>query len=308
LTLSQEQIEKIRKEALRLGFASCGFTPLREFSEEKELLQQWINNGYHGEMSFMEHYLDKRTNPTLLQEGFRSAIVVLMNYSPKQLPDKGKIPKVSKYALGQDYHHVMKDRLCRLRDFINDEIRPIEGRCFVDSAPIYETQLAVDAGLGWKGKNTLLINKYFGSYVFIGELLSNIELKIDSTIATDHCGNCTLCVDACPTGALKPHFLNAQKCISYLTIERKSMKQPEYNTSPWIYGCDICQDVCPWNRKIAPTAVDAFLPKPFLLSANIQEWENLSEPAFKSIFNDSPLLRTGFERIKRNLKAVRDRL
>jgi len=307
LTLSQEQIETIRKESLRLGFAACGFTPLREFTEEKKLLRQWLEEGHHGEMSFMTRHLDKRMNPALLQEGFRSAIVVLMNYFPKNLPPGGKIPKVSKYALGQDYHQVMKARLCRLRVFINNEIGPIQGRCFVDSAPVYETALAVDAGLGWKGKNTLLINKDYGSYVFIGEILSNIELKNDSTIAADHCGNCTRCVEACPTGALKPHFLDAQKCISYLTIERKSMTQPEYDTSPWLYGCDICQDVCPWNQKIQPTTIDAFSPKPFLLSANISEWENLSEPAFKSIFDDSPLLRTGFKRIKRNLKVVKDR-
>ncbi len=307
MILSAKQIEKIQKEAYRLGFVACGFTSLRKFDKEKTRFDKWLQSGFHGEMTFLERNAEKRFNPSLLGESFRSAIVVLMNYYPKEKTEAGKIPKVSKYAMGKDYHTVVKEKLCGLQQFINDEISPISGRCFVDSAPIYETRLAVDAGLGWKGKNTLLINKKYGSFVFIGEILSDLEVSENPTVEPNHCGSCTRCIDACPTGALQPDFLDATKCISYLTIEKKSYEKPDkLKTQPWVYGCDICQDVCPWNQKPEPTTIAEFSPKQFLLSAGISEWVKLNEPEFKNLFSDSPLLRTGFKRMQRNLKWIKN--
>ena len=304
MIISAEQIEKIQEKAHQLGFVACGLTPLHPFVKEKTQFLKWLQNRHHGEMEFLERNIEKRFNPSSLDKNFRSAIVVLINYYSKENPVKNQIPKVSKYALGKDYHTVVKDRLCVLQQFINNEIAPMTGRCFVDSAPVYETQLAIDAGLGWKGKNTLLINKQYGSFVFIGEILSDLEVPENTTVEPNHCGNCTRCIDACPTGALQPDFLDATKCISYLTIERKSLQPSKYKTSPWIYGCDICQDVCPWNSNTQPTKIEEFSPKPFLLSAGIPEWEKLSAAEFDKIFADSPILRTGFKRMKRNLNEI----
>ncbi len=304
MILSAKQIEKIQKKAYQLGFVACGITPLRHFKKEKSLFDKWLQNGHNGEMAFLERNTKKRFNPSLLDKEFRSAIVVLINYFPKEKPAENQIPKVSKYAMGEDYHTVVKEKLCVLRQFINDSVTSISGRCFVDSAPIYETQLAIDAGLGWKGKNTLLLNKEYGSFVFIGEILSDLEVPENTTIETNHCGDCTRCIDACPTNALKSGFLDASKCISYLTIERKSLQPPKYKTTPWLYGCDICQDVCPWNQKPKSTDIQEFLPKPFLLSAGIPEWQKLSVTEFNKKFADSPILRTGLERIKRNLNEI----
>ncbi len=307
MTLSAEQIKKIQEKAHQLGFVACGFTPLHSFAEEKTQFLKWLQNGHHGEMAFLERNIEKRFNPALLQEGFKSAIVVLMNYFPEKNQPENLIPKISKYAMGQDYHTVMKNKLCLLREFIDIEIGRISARCFVDSAPVYEKKLAIDTGLGWEGKNTLLINKQYGSFVFIGEILSNLEVPENDAIEPNHCGTCTRCIDACPTGALQPDFLDATKCISYLTIEKKSADKPEnLKTSPWIYGCDICQNVCPWNSNIQATKIEEFSPKPFLLSAGIPEWERLNVSEFENLFSDSPFLRTGFERMKRNLGWIKN--
>ncbi len=307
MTFSAEQIQKIREKAEQLGFVACGFTSLHTFAEEKEQFLQWLKKGYQGEMSFLERNIEKRFYPASLQAGFKSAIVVLMNYFPKNRQQGNQVPKISKYALGQNYHKVMKHRLYLLQKFINIEISKTSVRCFVDSAPVYEKKLAIDAGLGWEGKNTLLINKQYGSFVFIGELLTDIELHRDERVITSHCGTCTRCIDACPTNALQPYHMDASRCISYLTIEKKSDNKPDnIQTSPWIYGCDVCQDVCPWNQKLQPTDIEEFLPKPFLLSAGIQEWEKLTVTEFEKIFTDSSILRTGLERIKRNLEWIKN--
>lgn len=303
MILTNQQIKAITDKSKTLGFAACGFTPLHHFEQAKQQYLMWLKNNYHGEMTFLEKNIEKRFNPALLQKGFKSAIVVLLNYY--QQTNKKQIPQISKYALGKDYHLVMKEKLCALREFIHKEIVPISGRCFVDSAPIYEKKLATDAGLGWIGKHTLLINKQYGSFVFIGELLSDLELPKNTKVEPNHCGDCSLCIDACPTNALQPFFLDASKCISYLTIEKKSTDDTEnIKISPWIYGCDICQNVCPWNQKLDPTKIDAFAIKPFLLSAGISEWENLTPQEFKNIFSDSSLFRTGFNQIKQNLQQV----
>jgi len=301
LKLSVSQVEMITTKALDLGFSACGFIALRSFEKEKNRFLKWLSDKNNGDMAFLEQNIEKRFNPKLLGDGFRSAIVVLMTYNQKT--PENKTTRISKYALGKDYHLVMKEKLFELEQYISVKITPMKARCFVDSAPVYESQLAVDAGLGWKGKNTLVINQEFGSFLFIGELLSNMEFPDNNKrIVANHCGTCTRCIDACPTQALKPFQLDAKKCISYLTIERKSLSAPEFDTTPWIYGCDICQDVCPWNQNRPTTKEKEFMPNAFLLSATINDWEILTEDDFKTFFKDSPILRTGYKRMMRNIR------
>ncbi len=304
MKLSVAQVEEIKEKAIALGFSECGFTMLRPFEQEKERFLKWLSGKNNGDMAFLEQNIEKRFDTQLLDENFRSAIVVLMNYNQVTLQNSDAL-RISKYAYGKDYHVVLKEKLNELVQYISESIYQIKARCFVDSAPVYESQLAVDAGLGWKGKNTLVINQKLGSFVFIGEILSDLEFpEIKNEVILNHCGNCTKCIDACPIQALEPFQLDATKCISYLTIERKSLTKPDYNTSPWIYGCDICQDVCPWNQEKPKTTEQEFTPNPFLLSATIDDWKNISEAEFKEIFKDSPILRTGYKRMLRNIDQL----
>lgn len=303
LTLSH--VKKIKEKAISLGFADCGFTKLRPFDNEKRQFLKWISANKNGDMTFLEKNIEKRFDPQLLDNNFKSAIVVLLNYH-QEISNNNSSLRISKYALGKDYHIVLKEKLSALEQYISENISPLKARSFVDSAPIYESQLAVYSGLGWKGKNTLVINQKLGSFFFIGELLSDLEFpNMPIKPVSNHCGTCTRCLDACPTKALNPYQIDATKCISYLTIERKSLSAPQHNTSSWIYGCDICQEVCPWNQKKSKILEKEFFPNPFLLSATLNDWENLSESEFKTIFKTSPILRTGYKRMLRNVHHVR---
>jgi epoxyqueuosine reductase len=306
--LKKEHTNKIKQKAHELGFSAIGISKADFLEKESKQFEEWLDNGFHGEMHYMENHFEKRVDPRKLVEGAKSVISVLYNYFPKEHQPKNTY-QVSKYAYGRDYHYVVKDKLFQLLDFINIEIGEVSGRAFVDSAPVMDKVWAAKSGLGWIGKNTNLISKEFGSFVFIGELIIDLELEYDAPVK-DYCGNCTQCIDACPTGALKPYQLDGRKCISYLTIEKKGEIPPEFEGkwSDWIFGCDICQDVCPWNSKL-------FLPegtsKPhsetqFKISEELKklekgEWENLDRPTFKKIFKKSAVERTKFEGLKRNL-------
>jgi len=298
--------EKIKHKAIELGFTAIGISKTDFLEKESILLREWLNEGCHGEMTYMENHFDKRTDPRKLVEGSNSVISVLYNYyNPNQQPEKTY--RISKYAYGQDYHFVVKEKLNRLFDFIKTLESNITGRIFVDSAPVMEKAWAAKSGLGWIGKNTNLISKEYGSFHFIGEIILDLELEYDSAVK-DLCGSCTKCMDACPTKALTPYKLDARKCISYLTIEKKGEIPEEYKNhwNDWIFGCDICQDVCPWNSKVKPHNDKNFLPKPAISTFLKSDWEKLPEVDFKKIFKDSPLERTKFEGIKRNIEFLKN--
>ncbi len=298
--------KRIKEYAADTGFSACGITPAIELDDSiKKKYLEWIDAGYQGEMQYLANNIDKRINPSVLVEGAKSIIVVLLNYYPSE-KQPSHLPQVAKCAYGRDYHKVMKKKMKRLFERIKEEFPQLEGRYFSDSAPVLERVWAVRAGLGWIGKNNLLINKKLGSYFFIGELIINAEFdEYDMFYGTSHCGNCTRCIDACPTGALSPYELNAEMCISYDTIELKdSAKSKLTSTHGWIFGCDICQDACPWNGKLIPTTEEDFSIKPFLLSASKEEWQSLTEEEFEEIFYNSQLKRAGLKKIKENLKKI----
>jgi epoxyqueuosine reductase len=305
----QEKTHAIKQYALEtLGFSACGIAKVMPIEAHKEKFTTFLQKGYHGEMTYLENNFEKRFNPQLLVDDSKSVIVVLLNYYPQQRQPKD-VPQIAKYAYGKDYHKVVKKKLKRLFTFIQKEIdASVQGRFFSDSAPVLERYWAQEAGLGWIGKNGLLINQSLGSYFFIGELLINLELDYHSAIQPNHCGTCTKCIDACPTKALvAPYQLIAKDCIAYHTIEKKTNESTETITSShgWIFGCDICQDVCPWNHNPIPTNEPAFLPNSFILSATYDDWENLSESQFETYFAGSPLRRAGYKKIKENLKATK---
>ncbi|QGY43564.1 tRNA epoxyqueuosine(34) reductase QueG [Maribellus comscasis] len=298
----------IKSKAKDLGFLECAILPVQELADEKEHFQKWLNKEMHGKMAYMARNLEKRLNPELLYENAKTIIVVLQNYYPKATQKDETAPVLSKYAYGTDYHFVMKDKLETLLSFIQNEIAPCNGRPFVDSAPVLERAWAKRAGLGWVGKNSNLISVTHGSFFFIGELMLDIELPYDeSKLVRDHCGNCTRCVDACPTKAIVSNqVVDARKCISYQTIELRGdldekLKGQFKNR---IFGCDICQDVCPWNLKSKPHDEPNFLPKSKLLELTRDEWHNIDKPLFKDIFKNSAVKRTGFKGLKRNLRFI----
>jgi len=293
----------IKQKALELGFSACGIAHARKLDEEEQRLKNYLENNYHGQMGYMANHFDKRLDPTLLVPGAKSVVVVLLNYFPSQVQSEG-VPTISKYAYGKDYHMVIKEKLQQLFDFINREIAPVEGRIFTDSAPVIERAWAVQAGLGWIGKNGLLLNKEYGSFFFIGELIIDLELDYGQPFEKEYCGNCKQCLSACPTNALvKPYTLDARRCISYLTIELKD-EIPE-GFKPKImnraYGCDICQDVCPWNRHPTPHAIHEFQPHPYFLKMTKEDWQNLSKEQFEQLFANSAIKRTGYEKLKRTI-------
>lgn len=302
--------ELIKKKALELGFLACGISKADFLANEKEALEDWLTERRHGEMAYMERNLDKRLDPRLLVENGKSVISVLLNYFPKETQHDNSAPIISKYAYGTDYHLVMKDKLFALLKFIQTEISTCNGRAFVDSAPVLDRAWAVKAGLGWIGKNTNLISVEHGSFFFIGELIIDLELETDDKVVRNHCGNCTRCIDACPTSALvEPFVLDARKCISYQTIEKKgaldeSLKGRFENR---VFGCDICQDVCPWNLKSAFHLILEFEPNPELLSMTKTDWEQIGNSRFDELFKNSAVKRTGFEGLKRNLKFISER-
>lgn len=296
--------QKIKNYAHKLGFMHCGIAKADFLDEEARHLEAWLKEGKHGEMRYMENYFDKRTDPRLLVDGAKSVISLSYNYFTEELQEDSSAPKISKYAYGQDYHHVIKAKLRELHDFINDEIGEIMARGFVDSAPVIDKAWAKRAGIGWIGKHTNLINKDTGSFFFLAELIVDIELDYDNEFKTDHCGTCTRCIDACPTDAIeKPYVVNGSKCISYFTIELKD-DLPEDMTGKfedWMFGCDICQDVCPWNRFSKTHNEPLFQPHPDLLSMTKNEWKDLSKETFNEVFRKSAVKRTKYAGLKRNI-------
>ncbi|GMN12008.1 tRNA epoxyqueuosine(34) reductase QueG [Croceitalea sp. MTPC9] len=302
----QKNTELIKTEAKRLGFLSCGISKAEFLEEEAPRLEKWLNKNMHGEMGYMENHFDKRLNPTKLVEGSKSVISLLLNYYPseKQNPESYKI---SKYAYGTDYHFVIKDKLKSLLYFIQEEIGEINGRAFVDSAPVLDKTWAAKSGLGWIGKHSNLLTQQVGSFYFIAELIVDLELEYDSPV-TDHCGTCTACIDACPTEAIvEPYVVDGSKCISYFTIELKNEIPTEFKGKfdDWAFGCDVCQDVCPWNRFSKPHQEPLFNPHPELVSMTKKDWEEITEDVFKKVFKKSAVKRTKFQGLKRNIDFLK---
>ena len=297
--------ELIKAEASRLGFISCGISKAEFLEEEAPRLEKWLKDGMQGEMSYMENHFDKRLDPTLLVPGARSVISLLYNYYPSET-QRSDTYKISKYAYGKDYHFVIKDKLKSLYNFILEEIGEVEGRVFVDSAPVMDKVWAARSGIGWIGKHSNLLTQQLGSFYFVAELILDLELAYDHPV-TDHCGDCTACIDACPTQAIvKPYVVDGSKCISYFTIELKNEIPTAHlgKFDDWIFGCDVCQDVCPWNRFSKPHAEPLFNPRPEILNMEKSEWEEITADVFQDIFRKSAVKRTKFEGLKRNIKYV----
>jgi epoxyqueuosine reductase len=297
--------EMIKAEAKRLGFLSCGISKAEFLEEEAPRLENFLQNNMQGEMRWLENHFDKRLDPTKLVEGSKSVISLLLNYYPQEF-QKENTYKISKYAYGQDYHFVIKDKLKQLLHFMQDEIGQIEGRAFVDSAPVLDKAWAAKSGLGWIGKHSNLLSKQTGSFYFIAELIVDLELDYDTPV-TDHCGSCTACIDACPTDAIvEPYKVDGSKCISYFTIELKDELPNSYRDKfdDWMFGCDVCQDVCPWNRFSKPHNEPLFNPHPQLLENEKKDWEEITKDTFNEIFRKSAVKRTKFEGLKRNMKFL----
>ncbi len=296
----------IKEEAQRLGFSFCGVSKAGFLEDEAQQLERWLKQGMHGQMGYMENHFDKRLDPTKLVEGAKSVVSFLYNYFTPQHQQHADAPKISKYAYNTDYHFVVKDKLKQLLQFINDTIGEVHGRAFVDSAPVMERAWAKKSGLGWTGKHTLLINKQRGSFYFLGELIIDLELEPDAPIK-DYCGTCTACIDACPTDAITPYWVDGSKCISYLTIELKDEIPAEFKgkMDNWAFGCDICQQVCPWNRFNQPHNEPEFEPHPDLMTMDARQWQEITEDVFKQLFKNSPVKRTGYKGLKRNLDFLK---
>ncbi len=296
----------IKTEAKRLGFLSCGISKAGFLEEEAPRLENWLNQNRHGEMKYMENHFDKRLNPTLLVDDAKSVISLLLNYYPSETQNNDSY-KISKYAYGQDYHFVIKEKLNELLHTIQTEIGEVSGRAFVDSAPVLDKAWAAKSGLGWIGKNSNLLTQQVGSFYFIAELIVDLDLEYDYA-STDHCGTCTACIDACPTAAIvAPYVVDGSKCISYFTIELKENIPLEMKNKmdDWIFGCDICQDVCPWNRFSKSHNEPLFNPNPIILSMTKKDWEEITADTFKKVFKNSAVKRTKFEGLKRNVKFLR---
>ena len=297
----------IKTKARELGFLDCGISRAQFLADEKERLQNWLNNEMNGEMQYMANHFEKRLDPRLLVENARSVISVLLNYYPSEKQADPQAPILSKYAYGTDYHFVMKEKLGELLNYIRSEIAQCEGRIFVDSAPVLDRAWAARAGLGWIGKNTNLLSTDHGSFFFIGELIIDLELPANDKVVRDHCGNCTRCIDACPTSAIvAPYILDARKCISYQTIENRGAIDPALKGKfeNRVFGCDICQDVCPWNLKSEAHHEPAFLPDTKLMNLKKEEWNEMDKPRFNELFSNSAVKRTRFEGLKRNLSFL----
>ncbi|MBX2827748.1 MAG: tRNA epoxyqueuosine(34) reductase QueG [Flavobacteriaceae bacterium] len=302
----KQRTDFIKSEAKRLGFLSCGVSKAGFLEEEAPRLEQWLKDGMHGEMRYMENHFDKRLDPTLLVEGSKSVISLLLNYYPSQLQEEGAY-KISKYAYGTDYHFVIKEKLKELLHSIQTEIGDVHGRAFVDSAPVLDKAWAAKSGLGWMGKHTNLLSKQVGSFYFIAELIVDLDLEYDTPV-TDHCGSCTACIDACPTQAIvEPYVVDGSKCISYFTIELKDEIPNDFSGmfDDWMFGCDVCQDVCPWNRFSKSHKEPLFDPNPKLLSMSRGEWEEITEEVFQEIFRKSAVKRTKFTGLKRNINFLK---
>ena len=296
--------ERLKQIAYALGADFCGISRAEFMEPEAQKLETWLKGGYHGKMHFMERYFDIRTDPRKLMPGAKSVISLIFNYFT---PEPVKFPKISRYARGEDYHVVLKNKLNHILETWRLELGHFEGRICIDSAPVMEKAWAQRGGLGWIGKNTHTIRKGNGSYFFITEIITDLEPEADSS-AEDLCGTCSACVEACPTGALdNAYILDSRKCISYLTIELKEQIPAEFGSKMegWMFGCDICQEVCPWNRFKKPTAITEFKPTEAILNMDLKDWLNITEPTFKQLFKKSAMQRAKYSGIMKNLQIIR---
>ena len=301
-----EHTRLIKEKAKELGFFFTGISKADFLEEEAGQLEAWLKAGNHGEMSYMENHFDKRLDPRVLVDGAKSVVSLLLNYFPNEHEQTEGAPKISKYAYGEDYHFIIKDKLKSLLQFIQDEIGEVGGRVFVDSAPVMDKAWAKRSGLGWMGKNANIIHPKHGSFFFIAELIIDLELEEDGPIK-DYCGTCTKCIEACPTDAIvEPYKIDGSKCISYLTIELKNQIPEEFKgkMDNWMFGCDVCQDVCPWNRFSKPHNQAEFNPHDQLLKMNKSDWEDISEELFREVFRKSAVKRTKYAGLKRNIKFI----
>ena len=297
----------IKSESKRLGFDYCGISKADFLEEEAPRLENWLNKNMHGQMSYMQNHFDKRLDPRLLVPGAKSVISLLLNYYPAEKQVDDTAPKISKYAFGEDYHTIIIKKLIQLLEFINEKIGDVDGRVFVDSAPVMDKAWAKKSGLGWVGKNSNLINKNSGSFFFICELIIDLELEYDGPIK-DYCGTCTRCIDACPTYAIiEPYVVDGSKCISYFTIELKDNipKEVKGKFNNWMFGCDICQDVCPWNKFSKPHHEDQLKSNGMLLEMTNNDWQELTAETFKIVFKNSAVNRTKFKGLKRNINFIK---
>lgn len=309
MNLKKNYSDFIKNKSIELGFISCGISKSAFLENEIGRFESWLKNNYHGKMSYMERNFDKRMDTRKLVDGSKSVISLLFNYYPSKEINNNSF-KISKYAYGNDYHFIIKDKLKTLLSSMRNEIGEIDGRVFVDSAPIMEKAWAKKSGLGWIGKNTNLISKKTGSFFFIAEIIVDLELEYDNEV-TDHCGSCTACLDACPTDALyEPYKIDASKCISYFTIELKEQfpNDLKKDFNDWIFGCDICQDVCPWNKFSIPNKEPLLNPKNEINQYSKKDWLELTDEVFKVVFKETPLERTKFKGLKRNIQYANDQV
>ncbi|MCY4562699.1 MAG: tRNA epoxyqueuosine(34) reductase QueG [Flavobacteriaceae bacterium] len=297
----------LKAKAQNLGFLSCGISKADFLEEEAPSLERWLNDNHHGKMAYMERNFDKRLDPRKLVSGAKSVVSLTYNYYSRKKQSDPSAPKIAMYTYGEDYHRVIKKKLRLLLNYLHETVGDINGRVFVDSAPVMERQWAQKSGLGWQGKNTLLLNKKVGSYFFIAELIIDLELQYDGP-TTDHCGTCTACIDACPTQAIyAPYKMDARKCISYLTIELRDEIPFEFKDKMenWAFGCDICQQVCPWNKFAYPHNEPAFEPESPWLDFKESQWQEMTQEVFNKVFKNSALKRTKFKGLKRNLEFLK---
>ncbi len=305
----KEYTNFIKSEARKLGFQSVGVSKAGFLEEEAPLLERWLQDGSHGQMTYMENHFDKRLDPTKLVDGARSVVSLSLNYYTDQIQQDPDAPKISRYAYGQDYHSVIKDKLKLLVQSIQENIGEVNGRAFVDSAPVLDKAWAKRSGLGWVGKNSNLINKKAGSFFFLAELITDLDLEYDIAPTEDHCGTCTRCIDACPTEAIvAPYVVDGSRCISYLTIELKNELPSEFKgkMDNWMFGCDVCQDVCPWNKFSVLHNEPAFKPNPALLGISSADWQEITAETFSKVFSKSAVKRTKFSGLKRNIDFLKE--
>lgn len=308
MTSAEKYASIIKSTASRLGFDFCGIAKAGFLEEEAPRLEQWLNQNYQAQMGYLANHFDKRLDPTKLVEGAKTVVSLVYNYyPPEKLPEEKSDIKLAKYAYGEDYHLVIREKLNAFLEILREEIGEINGRAFVDSAPVMERQWAQKAGLGWIGKNSLLLNRQMGSFFFLAELIIDLEVATDNPITQDYCGTCTKCIDACPTDAiLEPGVVNGSQCISYLTIELKENIPVEFKgqLEKWAFGCDICQDICPWNRFSKPHQEPKFDPHPELQQFSNRDWLEITESTFAKVFAKSAVKRTKYSGLKRNLDFI----
>lgn len=304
----KEITRRLKHKAEEMGFMGISVAQAQHMDPEARRLEQWLNQNHHGEMSYMENHFDKRVDPTLLVPGSKSVISLMYNYYTEENQQDSNAPKLAMYAYGKDYHKVVKKKLIKLFKWMQESFGDIKGRCFVDSAPVLERDWARRSGLGWIGKHTLLIHPKKGSYFFLSEIICDLELEYDHPIK-DHCGTCTRCIDACPTEAISKegYVMDGSKCISYLTIELKNDIPDQFSDQMqnWMFGCDICQQVCPWNKFSTPHNEEKFFPKEGLLEMSKKDWQEISEDVFDKIFEGSAVKRTKFKGLKRNIDFLK---